>query len=104
VKLFDKSQPGIDARVWEGTVENVKLGPPNPVSIAVPRGKAGDLKPVAQRTDPLIAPLAKGQQVGTLQFTLDGKVLRTEPLVVQDAVERAGFFGRMVDTVKRWFE
>ncbi len=104
VKLFDKSQPGIDARVWEGTAETVKLGPPNPVSIAVPRGKAGDLKPVAQRTDPLIAPLAKGQQVGTLQFTLDGKVLRTEPLVVQDAVERAGFFGRMVDTVKRWFE
>lgn len=104
VKLFDKSQPGIDARVWEGTAENVKLGPPNPVSIAVPRGKAGELKPVAQRTDPLIAPLAKGQQVGTLQFTLDGKVLRTEPLVVQDAVERAGFFGRMVDTVKRWFE
>ena len=47
---------------------------------------------------------AKGQQVGTLQFTLDGKVLRTEPLVVQDAVERAGFFGRMVDTVKRWFQ
>ncbi|HBL65150.1 MAG TPA: peptidase [Achromobacter sp.] len=104
VKLFDKSQPGIDARVWEGTAENVKLGPPKPVSIAVPRGKAGDLKPVAQRTDPLIAPLAKGQQVGTLQFTLDGKVLRTEPLVVQDAVERAGFFGRMVDTVKRWFQ
>ena len=29
VKLFDKSQPGIDARVWEGTVETVKLGPPN---------------------------------------------------------------------------
>ena len=104
VKLFDKSQPGIDARVWEGVAENVKLGPPNPVSIAVPRGKAGELKPVAQRTDPLIAPLAKGQQVGTLQFTLDGKVLRSEPLVVQDAVERAGFFGRMVDTVKRWFE
>ncbi|SSW73877.1 D-alanyl-D-alanine carboxypeptidase DacC [Achromobacter veterisilvae] len=104
VKLFDKSQPGIDVRVWEGMAEIVKLGPPNPVSIAVPRGKAGDLKPVAQRTDPLIAPLAKGQQVGTLQFTLDGKVLRSEPLVVQDAVERAGFFGRMVDTVKRWFE
>ena len=56
---------------------------------------------MAQRNDPLIAPLAS-QQVGTLQFTLD-KVLRTEPLVVQDAVERAGFFGRMVDTVKRWF-
>ena len=62
VKLFDKSQPGIDARVWEGTVETVKLGPPNPVSIAVPRGTAGELKPVAQRNDPLIAPLAKASR------------------------------------------
>ncbi|WP_026640753.1 D-alanyl-D-alanine carboxypeptidase family protein [Bordetella petrii] len=104
VTLYDKSQPGVDARVWEGTVETVKLGPPNPVSLTVPRGKAGDIKPVAQRTDPLVAPLSKGQQVGTLQLTLDGKVLRTEPLVVQDAVERAGFFGRLVDMVKRKFQ
>ncbi|MFJ1300463.1 D-alanyl-D-alanine carboxypeptidase family protein [Pseudomonadota bacterium AL_CKDN230030165-1A_HGKHYDSX7] len=104
VKLYDKAQPGLDARVWEGKVETVKLGPPNPVVLSVPRGKAGEIKPVAQRTDPLVAPLAKGQQVGTLQLTLDNKVLRVEPLVVQEEVERAGFFGRMVDTVKRWFE
>ena len=104
VKLYDKAQPGLDARVWEGKVETVKLGPPNPVVLSVPRGKAGEIKPVAQRTDPLVAPLAKGQQVGTLQLTLDNKVLRVEPLVVQEEVERAGFFGRMVDTVKRWFQ
>ena len=58
---------------------------------------------MAQRNDPLIAPLAKGQQVGTPAIHAGRQVLRTEPLVVQDAVERAGFFGRMVDTVKRWF-
>ncbi|OZI50039.1 D-alanyl-D-alanine carboxypeptidase family protein [Bordetella genomosp. 4] len=105
VKLYDQNQPGLDARVWEGTVETVKLGPPTPpIWVTVPRGKSGEIKPVAQRTDPLVAPLTKGQQVGTLQLTLDGKVLRTEPLVVQDAVERAGFFGRMVDLVKRQFE
>ncbi|ETH87313.1 penicillin-binding protein 5, C-terminal domain protein, partial [Bordetella pertussis STO1-CHOC-0018] len=66
--------------------------------------KAAEIKPVAQRTDPLVAPLTKGQQVGTLQLTLDGKTLRVEPLVVQEDVERAGFFGRMADTVKRWFQ
>jgi len=103
VKLFDKAQPGLDARVWEGKVETVKLGPPAPVWIAVPRGKTADVKPVAERTDPLVAPLEKGQKVGTLRLTLDNKTLRVEPLVVQEPVERAGFFGRMVDTVKRWF-
>lgn len=104
VKLFDKAQPGLDARVWEGKAESVKLGPPAPIWIAVPRGKAGDVKPVAQHIDPLVAPLEKGVKVGTLRLTLDGKTLRVEPLVVQEAVERAGFFGRMTDTVKRWFQ
>ena len=104
VKLFDENQPAIDARVWEGKVDTVKLGPPNPVWLSVPRGRAADVKPVAQRNDPLVAPLEKGQNVGKLQLTLDGKVLRVEPLVVQASVERAGFFGRMVDTVKRWME
>lgn len=103
VKLFDRAQPSIEARVWEGTVDTAKLGPPKTTWIAVPRGRAGDVKTVANRTDPLVAPLEKGQNVGTLQLTLDSKVLRTEPLVVQESVERAGFFGRMVDTVKRWF-
>jgi D-alanyl-D-alanine carboxypeptidase (penicillin-binding protein 5/6) len=104
VKLFDNAQPALDARVWEGKVETVKLGPPAPVWISVPRGKAGDVKPVAERTDPLVAPLEKGQRVGTLRLTLDNKTLRVEPLVVRESVERAGFFGRMVDMVKRWLQ
>uniref|UniRef100_UPI0039F0BD1F D-alanyl-D-alanine carboxypeptidase family protein n=1 Tax=Bordetella sputigena TaxID=1416810 RepID=UPI0039F0BD1F len=104
VKLFDTNQPALDARVWEGKTETVKLGPPAPVWIAVPRGKAADVKPVAERTDPLVAPLEKGQRVGTLRLTLDGQTLRTEPLVVREPVERAGFFGRMIDMVKRWMQ
>ncbi|MYZ43704.1 D-alanyl-D-alanine carboxypeptidase family protein [Schauerella aestuarii] len=103
VNLFDNTQPSLDARVWEGKTEVVKLGPPRPISISVPRGRGAEVKPVANRNDPLIAPLEKGQNVGTLQLTLDGKVLRTEPLVVLEPVERAGFFGRMVDMAKRWW-
>jgi D-alanyl-D-alanine carboxypeptidase (penicillin-binding protein 5/6) len=103
VKLFDTAQSPLQARVWEGTTETVNLGPPKPVWVSVPRGRAAAVKPIANRTDPLVAPLEKGQSVGTLAFTLDGKTLRTTPLVVQASIERAGFFGRMVDTVKRWF-
>jgi D-alanyl-D-alanine carboxypeptidase (penicillin-binding protein 5/6) len=103
VQLYGDNQPGLDVRVWEGKSENARLGPPKPVWLAVPRGKSGEIKPVAQYTDPLVAPLAKGQQVGTLQLTLGGKTLRTEPLVAQDGVERAGFLGRMIDMVKRHF-
>lgn len=104
VELYGQNQPGLDARVWEGTVETVKLGPAEPIWVTVPRGKSADIKPIAQRTDPLLAPLVKDQQVGTLVLTLDNKPIKVTPLVVQSAVERAGFFGRMIDLVKRQFE
>ena len=74
-----------------------------PLWVTVPRGKAGGVKPITKRPDPLLAPLTQGQKVGTLTLMLDDKLLRTEPLEVLDAVERAGFFGRTVDTVKLWF-
>lgn len=104
LKLFDASQPAIEARIWEGKAETVKLGTAEPVWVTVPRGRSGEVKPVAQRPDPLVAPLEQGQAIGTVALTLDGKTLRVEPLVVKETVERAGFFGRLADTVKRWFQ
>jgi D-alanyl-D-alanine carboxypeptidase (penicillin-binding protein 5/6) len=104
VTLYGQNQPGIAARVWEGKEKTARLGPAQPVQLAVPRGKAAGIKPVARHAEPLMAPLTKGQNVGTMQFTLDGKVLRAVPLVAQEDVARAGFFGRMADTVRRWFQ
>lgn len=104
VMLFGKDQQALEARVWEGTADKVNLGPGEPLWLAVPRGRGAEVKSVAERIDPLVAPLSQGQRVGTLQLTLDGKVLQTAPLMALQDVERAGFFGRMTDTVKRWFE
>jgi len=103
VNLYGDGQPAVQAKVWEGTTDVAKLGPAQGVWITVPRGKAAQVQPVASRTDPLVAPLEPGQRVGTLSFTLEDKVLRSEPLVVLEPVERAGLLGRMVDTVLRWF-
>jgi D-alanyl-D-alanine carboxypeptidase (penicillin-binding protein 5/6) len=103
IKIFDKSQPAVEARVWQGKTDEAKLGVSNPLWVTVPRGRAGDVKPIAKRPDPLLAPLGAGEKVGTLTLMLDNKLLRSEPLEVLEAVERAGFVGRTVDTVKLWF-
>lgn len=103
VKLFDKSTPAVEARVWQGKANSAKLGVIEPLWLTVPRGKAGDVKPVIKRPDPLLAPLTEGQKVGTLSLMLDNKLLRTTPLEVLTPVERAGFFGRSWDAMKLWF-
>lgn len=100
IKLYDNDKPAVNARVWEGQAENVGLGAMGPTWVTVPRGKGGSIKPVAQYTQPLIAPLKKGAKVGTVSLSLDGKVLREEPLFVLNDVQEAGFFARMYDKVR----
>lgn len=103
VKLFDQTHAAVEAQVWQGKVDSTKLGVAEPLWVTVPRGKASEVKPIAKRPDPLFAPLAKDERVGTLTLMLEDKMLLTRPLLVLDPVERAGFVGRTVDSVRLWF-
>ena len=103
VKLFDQTHAAVEAQVWQGKVDSTKLGVSEPLWVTVPRGKVSEVKPIAKRPDPLFAPLAKDERVGTLTLMLDNKMLLTRPLLVLDPVERAGFVGRTVDSVRLWF-
>jgi serine-type D-Ala-D-Ala carboxypeptidase (penicillin-binding protein 5/6) len=104
VKLLDKTKPAVSARVWEGTSETVNLGVSKALWVTVPRGKADDIKTEARYTQPLMAPLTQGSRAGALVVTLGDKVLRQEPLVVEQTVGQAGFFGRMIDKVHLLFK
>ena len=48
-------------------------------------------------------PSSKGQVVGKLVASLDGKVIAEKPLVALKPVEEAGFFARMIDHIKQFF-
>lgn len=98
----------VNQRVWFGNSSEVKLGAGDSGAITLPKGQLKDLKASYTLTQPeLEAPLAKGQVVGTIDFQLNGKTIEQRPLVVMEAVEEAGFFGRMWDFVllkfHQWF-
>jgi len=105
VRLFEAGKPIVTPEVWKGTQRTAKLGAEGPVVIAVPRGEGDKLKTQVVRTDPLVAPLAQGQRVGTLKVTTAAGAPVTElPLVVQEAVEQAGIFGRAWDSIRLWIK
>ena len=72
--------------------------------VTVPRGEGNKLKTEVQRTDPLVAPLAKGQRVGTIKVTSGTATVAELPLVVLEQVEQAGFFGCMWDALRLWIK
>ncbi|MNY39129.1 D-alanyl-D-alanine carboxypeptidase DacC precursor [compost metagenome] len=90
--------------VWKGQASSIQIGQAKAIVVTVPAGSAGKLKTEVVRQDPLIAPFTKGQAMGTLKVTLDDNVVAEVPLVALEAVEQAGFFGRLWDSIRLWIK
>jgi len=105
IRLFTEQKPMATVPVWKGKVKEAKLGAGNAVYVTVPRGEGANLQTRIERTDPLIAPLATGQRVGTLKVTTAaGTKVADVPLVVMEGVEQAGIFGRAWDAIRLWIK
>ncbi|MEA3192645.1 MAG: hypothetical protein QOD26_978 [Betaproteobacteria bacterium] len=104
VKLYGASDAVKAVRVWKGAANEVKVGSPGELLVTVPKGEAEKLKAELVSQQPLIAPLTKGQQVGTLRVTFDGKPYAEYPVVALESVAQAGLIGRAWDTLRLWFK
>jgi D-alanyl-D-alanine carboxypeptidase (penicillin-binding protein 5/6) len=102
--LFTSGQVLGKTRVWKGIADDVALGVLHDVIVVVPRGRAAQVQTQLHIPQSVLAPVAQASLVGSVDITLDGKVLATEQLHAQSTVTEAGFFGRMIDSVKMKFE
>ncbi len=105
VRLFEAGKPVAQVPVWKGQQATVALGASQAMAIAVPKGEGDKLKTTLTRSDPLVAPLVKGQRVGTLEVTTAAGVkVASLPLVVLDGVAQAGLLGRAWDSIRLWIK
>ncbi len=91
------------AKVWFGKEDNVEIGLAENFNVTMPKGQADKIKTQLVVQPKLNAPLAKGQVVGKLVASLDGKVIAEKPLVALKPVEEASFFARLIDHIKMFF-
>jgi serine-type D-Ala-D-Ala carboxypeptidase (penicillin-binding protein 5/6) len=105
MRLFDDRKPIVTPQVWKGTQSVAKLGAPGALFVSVPKGEGGKLQTRIERSDPLVAPLAKGQRVGRiLVSTGAGTPVADVPLVVLEPVEQSGVLGRAWDAIRLWLK
>lgn len=106
VKLFDAGQPVVTPDVWKGKSASVKLGQVKAIVVAVPVGSGNKLKTQVVRAEPLVAPIARGQRIGSLKVSSGDNPapLAEVPLVALEAVDEAGLFGRAWDAVRLWIK
>lgn len=103
-RLYEAGKVVTSQKIWKGKADQVELGVSQPLLVSLPRGRYNDLKPSMDVPKVLEAPIAAGQQIGTVKVTLDGQVVAQAPLVAVSAVEEAGFFKRLWDAFWMWWE
>ena len=104
VRLYQKEHPISTLEVWKGSASRLHAGVLRDLFVTVPKGDASKLKAELLSEQPLIAPIAQGQKVGTLHVTLDGKPLADYPVVALESVGIAGWLGRAWDSLRLMFK
>jgi D-alanyl-D-alanine carboxypeptidase (penicillin-binding protein 5/6) len=103
-KLYDKNQAVSTVKVWKGSANTVKAGFPYDLFLSVPKGAADKLKASVETQQPLLAPIAAGQKIGTMRVELEGKAYGEFPVVALEEVPLAGIFGRGWDSLRLLFK
>ena len=100
--LFEPMTELEKPRIWKGQQDYVPVGLLDETVLTLPRGKKKNLVTTVEVNDELLAPIARGDAVGTITLTLDGETVFHAPVVVLETVEPGGFFARLWDMVLMW--
>ncbi|MAM67586.1 MAG: D-alanyl-D-alanine carboxypeptidase [Rhodospirillaceae bacterium] len=98
--LFKKDEEVIKADVWLGTAAEVPLIVPETIQLTLPHSGRDKMKVSARMTNPVAAPIAKGQRLGTLVITVPGRKTREWPLVAGQEIKQLGFVGRIGASIR----
>ncbi len=93
-----------DVRVWEGEKENLALGLMQDLNVTIARGQYKALKASMAIDQTIIAPVKKGQEMGSVVVKLSGDEIITMPLVALSSVEKGGLLQRAKDKFILMFE
>ena len=102
------SEPGkvlASPQVWKGENDSVPAGISEALTITLGRNQFRDIQSDILLTNPTLeAPIAQGDQLGVVTFTVDGKPVAESPLVALESVAEGGLWDNIVDSVELWLQ
>ena len=100
VELYQAGDSVGQARVWGGTNRWVNLTAKDDVRLALSDEEKDATTVEVAYDGPLMAPVEKGAEVGTVRFKVDGRVISESPLVTAEGVDAAApMWSRAIDSV-----
>ncbi len=102
--VYKQGQSINQLKVWKGAENQVASSVASDLYLTLPKGEYANVKAVMSSTQPLIAPIKKGQVIGNVKFTLNGKTIDERALVAAKSIDTAGILGRAWDSIKLLLE
>jgi D-alanyl-D-alanine carboxypeptidase (penicillin-binding protein 5/6) len=103
-KLYDAGTQLTTSRIWKGSSETIALGIDDALYVTIPRGQYESLDASMNIDQRIMAPVTAGQALGTVQVTLDEKVVASQPLVSLQSIGEGSFWQRITDEGLLYFE
>lgn len=87
-------------RVYKGQEKAVAATLAKDFYLSLPKGDYAKVKATMTSQQPLIAPIKAGQVIGKITFRMDNTIINDQNLLALNAVNQAGFFGRISDSIR----
>jgi len=91
------------ASLWKGASNEVNAGLTEDLAVSLPKGRESTISEQIQLDSPLLAPIEKGQKIGSLTIFADGQPLKNVDLVALEGVEQGGLLRRIWDSIRLFF-
>ena len=101
--LFQQGAKVGEAEVQLGSAGTVGLVAPRNLTATIPAGMGQRIRAKIVYEGPIKAPIQQGQHIADLVVEADGMPATTMPLVAENEVSEAGFFGRLWAGFKHFF-
>lgn len=85
------------AETWLGATPDISMVASKDVYVVMPKARRNEIKLTASYVAPIMAPIKKGTEIGTLKIEVPEQLPVTIPLLAGVDLERKGMFGRALD-------
>ncbi|MBU2897423.1 D-alanyl-D-alanine carboxypeptidase family protein [Vibrio hepatarius] len=112
-RFFDTISPNkaddvvTSTRVWMGEKDQLFVGVSEDIYLTLPRGDIDKLQAEVEFDHELVAPITKGEKVGSVIYAVEGRQLVVTDLVAQSDIKKGSMFKRLIDWFKQlissWF-
>jgi len=100
IKISDVSK---EVPISKSTNDTIKVGLSGETYLTLARGQFKLSQQAISLNGELSAPIKQGDSVGHLMITFQGETLTKLPLIALEDAQEAGFFSRMIDSIKSIF-